>query len=170
MNPQEISRRTLLKGTGAAMTGMALLNSGWFAQAASAQAGEEVLPWLDQPPENPVPEVISNQLQWEELDSWITPNDQFFSIAHYNRPEIDAQEWQLEITGLVENPLTLTLDDLKAWPRQEVDFTIECSGNHGLPFFWGGIGNARWAGISLASLLDEAGVMDDGRELQHACL
>lgn len=43
MNPQEISRRTLLKGTGATMTGMALLNSGWFAQAASAQAGEEVL-------------------------------------------------------------------------------------------------------------------------------
>jgi DMSO/TMAO reductase YedYZ molybdopterin-dependent catalytic subunit len=61
--------------------------------------------------------------------------------------------------------MTLTLDDLKTWPRQELDFTIECSGNHGLPFLWGGIGNARWAGISLASLLDEAGVLDVGREV-----
>jgi DMSO/TMAO reductase YedYZ molybdopterin-dependent catalytic subunit len=165
MASQEMSRRTLLKGTGAAMTGMALLNSGWLAQAASAQAEGEVLPWLDQPSENLDPVGIMSQLQWEELDSWITPNDQFFSISHYNRPEINAEDWQLEISGLVENPLTLTLDDLKAWPRLELDFTIECSGNHGLPFFWGGIGNARWAGVSLASLLDEAGVMDEGREV-----
>ncbi len=165
MEAPEISRRALLKGTGAAMTGMALLNSTWFAQSASAQAGDEILPWLDQPAENPVPQVLTTPLQWEEVDSWVTPNDKFFSIAHYNRPEIDEQAWQLEISGLVEQPMTLTLDDLKTWPRQELDFTIECSGNHGLPFLWGGIGNARWAGISLASLLDEAGVLDDGREV-----
>lgn len=165
MRKHEMSRRELLKGTGAAVTGLTLLNSGWFAQTASAQADEQVLPWLDQPAENPVPDVAANLLHWEELDSWITPNEQFFSIAHYNRPEINAGEWQLQISGLVENPLTLTLDDLMAWPKQELDFTIECSGNHGAPFFWGGIGNARWGGLSLASLLDEAGVMDDGREV-----
>src|SRR5690606_11629670 len=130
----------------AMMTGAALLNSPWLAQTASAQAEGEVLPWLDQPAENPVPEVIANQQQWEDLGSWYTPNDQFFSIAHFNRPEIDATEWSLEISGLVQNPRVLPLDDLMPWPRLDLVFTLECSGNTGLPFSWAGIGNARWAG------------------------
>ena len=109
--------------------------------------------------------MIKNQLVWEDLDSWITPNDKFFSIAHFNRPVIDASTWKLEIDGLVKNPMTLTLADIKARPRQEVTFTIECSGNHGLPFFNGGIGNARWAGTPLAPILKEAGVLDSGIEV-----
>jgi DMSO/TMAO reductase YedYZ molybdopterin-dependent catalytic subunit len=165
MDRQEMSRRTLLKGTGAAVTGLALLNNVWFAQPSAAQAGDEVIPWLDQPAENPVPERVTNLLEWEALDSWITPPDQFFSVSHYGRPEIDVDEWQLDITGLVEHPMTLTMADLQAWPRQELDFTIECSGNHGFGWNWGLLGNARWAGTALAPLLQEAGVMDDAVEV-----
>ena len=73
--------------------------------------------------------------------------------------------WRLDVGGLVKQPLSLTLDQVKARPRQEVTFTIECSGNTGLPFFWGGIGNATWAGTPLAPLLQEAGVLDQGREI-----
>ncbi len=65
----------------------------------------------------------------------------------------------------MKKPMTLKLADLKARPRQEVIFTLECSGNHGFPFFIGGIGNARWAGTPLAAILDDAGVMDDGIEV-----
>jgi DMSO/TMAO reductase YedYZ molybdopterin-dependent catalytic subunit len=143
---------------------MALFNSR-LAQAAPLRQGEVVLPWLDQPEENPVPEVIDNQLVWEEVDSWITPNDQFFGIAHYEWPRINAGQWQLAVDGLVENPLSLTLDDLKSRPRQELTYTIECSGNTGLPFFDGGIGNARWAGTPLALLLEEAEVLKEGIEV-----
>ena len=75
-------------------------------------------------------------------------------ISIFNWPSIDPTAWKLEIDGLVEKPLTLTLDDIKARPRQEVVFTIECSGNHGFPDFVGGIGNARWAGTPLAPLLE----------------
>ena len=82
--------------------------------------------------------------------SWITPNEKFFSIAHYNRPVIDDKTWRLDVAGMVAKPLTLTLDELKAMPRQEVTCTIECSGNNGLPFFTSAVGNARWAGTSLA--------------------
>jgi DMSO/TMAO reductase YedYZ molybdopterin-dependent catalytic subunit len=46
-----------------------------------------------------------------------------------------------------------------------VTFTVECSGNTGLPFFWGGIGNARWAGTPLAGVLQEAGILDQGKEI-----
>ena len=46
-----------------------------------------------------------------------------------------------------------------------MDFTLECSGNTGLPFFIGGIGNARWAGAPLAPFLRRAGISEEGREV-----
>ena len=98
-------------------------------------------------------------------NSWITPNDKFFSIAHFNRPVIDPSTWKLEIGGLVKKPTALTLADIRSRPRQEVTFTVECSGNTGLPFFNGGIGNARWAGTPLAPILEEAEVLDSGIEV-----
>ena len=166
MDRIEISRRALLKG-GVALTGLALLNRrlAGITPPALAQVSDEVLPWLDEPAENPVPDIVTNMLEWEALDSWITPADQFFSVSHYNQPEIDVDDWQLEITGLVEHPMTLTMDDLLTWPRQEIDFTIECSGNHGFNWNWGLLGNARWAGVALAPLLREAGIRDDAIEV-----
>jgi DMSO/TMAO reductase YedYZ molybdopterin-dependent catalytic subunit len=164
MQDRKLSRRELLVAGGATIATMALLNSR-LAFAAPLRQGDEVLPWLDQPEENPVPEVIDNQLVWEEVDAWLTPNDKFFGIAHYGWPEIEASQWRLAIDGMVANQLSLTLAELKARPRQELTFTLECAGNHGLPFFDGGIGNARWAGTSLAALLAEAEVLEDGIEV-----
>ncbi len=155
MQNPTLSRRELLAAGGATLATMALFNAR-FAVAAPLQPGDEILPWLDQPEENPVPEVIDNQLVWEKLDSWITPNEQFFGIAHYGWPEIDPSQWRLAVDGLVEKPLILTLDDLKARPRQEVTFTIECSGNSGLPFFNGGHRQAG-TGTPLAPLLRKPG-------------
>jgi DMSO/TMAO reductase YedYZ molybdopterin-dependent catalytic subunit len=160
-----ISRRTLLLQGGALAAGLTALRFSLPAAAFPRQAGEDVLPWLDQPPPNAAPDLIGTQLQWEALDSWRTPTDQFFTVHHYAEPTITEQDWRLEISGLVQQPMTLTLSDLKARPRQELDFTIECSGNTGLPFFTGGIGNAHWAGTPLAALLQEAGVQDRGIEV-----
>ncbi|QND42797.1 sulfite oxidase [Rhizobium leguminosarum bv. viciae] len=142
--------------------------AGLYASGVNAfptQTGEKVIPWLDQPTESPDPVGIQSQLVWEDLDTFITPNDKFFSISHFNRPTIDEKNWSLEIGGHVKKPLKLTLADIKARPRQEVVFTVECSGNHGFPFFTGGIGNARWAGTPLAAILQEAGVLDNGIEV-----
>ncbi len=61
--------------------------------------------------------------------------------------------------------LTLTMADLQAWPRQELDFTIECSGNHGFGWNLGLLGNARWSGVALLPLLREAGIKDDAIEV-----
>ncbi len=157
-----LSRRNVIVAGSAAFAAYAVSRS---ARAFPSRPGETVLPWLDQPAENPVPEIIKSQLKWEDLDSWITPNDKFFSIAHFNRPVIDAGNWKLEIDGMVKTPMTLSLADVKARPRQEVAFTVECSGNHGLPFFHGGIGNARWGGTPLAAILQEAGIQDGGIEV-----
>ena len=160
-----LRRREFIVQGSAVLAGIAGLYVSRLAHAFPARPGEEVIPWLDQPTANPDPVGIQTQLVWEDLNSWITPNDKFFSISHFNRPTIDETTWSLEIGGLVKKPLKLTLADIKARPRQEVVFTVECSGNHGFPFFTGGIGNARWAGTPLAPILQETGVLDNGIEI-----
>ena len=162
---QDVSRRTLLKGGSAALAGLTVLQVAGPAHAFLGQSGEdghddsseaaqalgtpdeEVLPWLDQPTENPFPDNLKNLLKWEELDSWRTPTDEFFSVNHFGAPTgLSEATWHLDIGGLVARPMRLSLADLKARRRREVDFTLECSGNNGtgLDFFIGAIGNARW--------------------------
>jgi DMSO/TMAO reductase YedYZ molybdopterin-dependent catalytic subunit len=165
MESRDVSRRDLFRYGGAALAGLTIAQLAGLALAFPTRPGEEVLPWLDQPAPNPVPQIIGQQLEWEKLDSWITPTDKFFTITHFDQPVIAPQDWRLEITGFVHRPMTLTLDQIRARPRQEITFTLECSGNTGLPFFTGGIGNAVWTGTPLAPLLREAGVMDWGTEI-----
>jgi DMSO/TMAO reductase YedYZ molybdopterin-dependent catalytic subunit len=144
---------------------MSVLRIAGPAAAFQTPAAGQVIPWLDVPAKNPVPDVIVKQLDWETLDSRITPNDQFFVIKHFNKPDLTPQAWHLAVSGLVQQPMTLTLEALQARPRQDVLFTLECSGNTGLPFFNGGIGNAQWTGTPLAALLAEAGVQPAGTEV-----
>ena len=158
-----VHRRDLLVRAGAA--GTALLAGHALAQQGTP--AERLVPWSDQP--QPVPPPLANVIQgltrWEDLDAWITPNDKFFSIAHYNRPVIDGRAWRLDVAGSVAKPLTLTLDEVKALPRQEVVSTVECSGNDGLPFLASAVGNARWAGASLADMLKEAQIKPGATEV-----
>jgi DMSO/TMAO reductase YedYZ molybdopterin-dependent catalytic subunit len=166
METHDVSRRALLKGAGATLAGMTVVQVAGPAAAFPGEPDEdEVVPWLDVPPPNPVPEVIVRQLDWLALDSRLTPPDQFFVINHYGQPDVDLAAYALEIGGLVAAPQSLTLADLKARRRHEVEFTMECSGNTGLPFFIGGVGNARWAGTPLAAVLERAGILDDAAEV-----
>jgi DMSO/TMAO reductase YedYZ molybdopterin-dependent catalytic subunit len=154
-----------LKGGAAALAGLSVVRLAGPTHAFPAQPGAAVIPWLDQPAPNPVPQAVRRQLEWERLDSYLTPPDQFFVITHFNLPVLNERDWRLDLSGLVARPRTFTLADLKARPRQEVAFTLECSGNTGLPFFIGGVGNARWAGTPLAPILEEAGVQSAGIEV-----
>jgi DMSO/TMAO reductase YedYZ molybdopterin-dependent catalytic subunit len=166
MNTEGVPRRDLLAGGGAAaLAGLALAGAALPARAFPSRPGEQVVPWADPPPPVAAPQVVPRQLDWERLDSWITPRDRFFVVAHYGVPEVDAGTYRLTFGGMVERPLTLTLDDIRARPRREVTCTVECSGNHGIPWFTGGIGTARWAGTPLAPLLREAGVRPGGTEV-----
>ncbi len=162
MLDQDMSRRALLKGGGAALAGRGAIQVSGPAHAFPGEPGEEVIPWLDQPPPAPYP----NPLEWEKLDSYYTPADDFFVVSHYQaNPVANPAAWRLGIDGLVRWPQTLTLDDVKARQRREVTFTLECSGNHGFPFVTGAVGNARWAGTPLASLLQRAGVRRQASEV-----
>jgi DMSO/TMAO reductase YedYZ molybdopterin-dependent catalytic subunit len=165
MTQSSLSRRTMLKTSGAALFGLSVLRLTGPTSAFQDGTNREVIPWLDQPEPNPVPEVIVRQLEWEQLDTWITPNEEFFVIKHFNEPVLTEQDWTLEISGLVDQPMTITLPELRARERQEVTFTLECSGNSAFPFNKGLVSNAVWAGTSLAALLEEAGVQEQGSEV-----
>jgi DMSO/TMAO reductase YedYZ molybdopterin-dependent catalytic subunit len=147
------------------LAGLSVLSVAGPAQAFPGDHRDVVIPWLDQPATNPVPEIVRRQLVWEALDSRITPTDEFFIVSHYGEPAIDPAAWRLGITGLVARPESLSLADVRARRRREVEFTMECSGNTGPPFLIGAIGNARWGGTPLAPLLRRAGVLGEATEV-----
>jgi DMSO/TMAO reductase YedYZ molybdopterin-dependent catalytic subunit len=68
-------------------------------------------------------------------------------------PHVDARSWHLEVTGLVENPLTLSYADIKGLPAIEQYATLECISNTvGGPL----IDNALWRGVKLKDVLERA--------------
>ena len=168
MEATQVDRRTVLKGAAAATSGMAVVQVAGppAAFAGPAQHGE-VIPWSDQPP--PIPEpaqgILGRRLRWESLDSFYTPNDEFFTVKHYGDVRLSGSTYRLAIDGLVAHPQSLSLANLKALPQRAVDFTLECSGNNGLPFIVGAIGNARWGGTPLHSLLRRARPLADDLEV-----
>jgi DMSO/TMAO reductase YedYZ molybdopterin-dependent catalytic subunit len=165
MQHKDMTRRNLLKGGGAALAGLTLLQV-TGPEKAFGQIGDEVIPWLDQPPPNPSP-AVGNLLDWQSVNSRLTPAQNFFFVNHYGLPQVSLNEstWRLDISGLVARPRSLTIAELKARPRQEVDFALECSGNNGFPAFIGGVGNATWGGARLATLLEQADVLDGATEV-----
>lgn len=105
------------------------------------------------------------------VDEDVTPDESFFIVHHYDAPpEISRSEWRLSITGRVERPITLDWEGLANFQRTSVRCVLECSGNSrrflvprppGTPFRNGVLGQADWSGVSLASVLREAGLKDD---------
>ena len=66
MDIPDTSRRRLLKDAGAA--GLMMLSVAGPMEVLG-QVGEQVIPWLDPPPPNPIPNVVGNLLNWEALGS-----------------------------------------------------------------------------------------------------
>jgi DMSO/TMAO reductase YedYZ molybdopterin-dependent catalytic subunit len=164
MPTEDLTRRSVLKG-GTTLAALTVLQVAGPAQALGF-GPDEVIPWLDRPAPNPIPANVGNMLKWEELDSRLTPTHNFFFVDHYGQPErLDEATWEIGVTGLVARPKVLSIADLKARDRHEIEFTLECSGNNGRPFAIGNIGNARWAGARLAPILQRAGILDDATEV-----
>jgi DMSO/TMAO reductase YedYZ molybdopterin-dependent catalytic subunit len=90
------------------------------------------------------------------LASFITPNNDFYRVdTAIVLPEVDPTSWQLRIHGMVSREITITFDELLRRPLIEDYVTLCCVSN---PVSGPYIGNAKWLGASLASLLRQAGI------------
>jgi DMSO/TMAO reductase YedYZ molybdopterin-dependent catalytic subunit len=105
-------------------------------------------------------------LPLEALRYPITPVGLHYILVHYDIPRIDPAAWKLEVRGLVEKPLDLGLDALRALPSLTLPVTFECAGNGrarlaprplSQPWLSEAVGTAEWTGVSLRSVLDLAG-------------
>ncbi len=97
------------------------------------------------------------------ISSFITPNSQFYRVdTALFVPQVDPSNWQLRIHGMVAREITMTFDELLRRPLIEDYITLCCVSNPvGGPY----IGNAKWLGASLASLLRAAGVQSGASQL-----
>jgi len=111
---------------------------------------------LATPVVRPKPLPRGTRLDIPGLSSFYTPNEQFYRVdTSLVIPQVSPSAWQLRIHGMVDNPMTVTFDELMKMPMVEHDVTLTCvSENVGGPF----IGNARWEGTSLAAVLRRAGL------------
>jgi DMSO/TMAO reductase YedYZ molybdopterin-dependent catalytic subunit len=98
-----------------------------------------------------------------------TPNDQFYVRWHWAGipNEINVNSFRLAVHGYVNRTLSLSLNELLALPQMELVAVNQCSGNSrgyfeprvpGAQWSHGAMGNARWTGVSLKTVLDRAGV------------
>ncbi|MCC6314023.1 MAG: sulfite oxidase [Thermomicrobiales bacterium] len=104
------------------------------------------------------------------VDGFDVANDVFYIRSHGPSARLDdLSKYRLTVGGLVDKPLTLTLDDLKGMPQRKFQSFLECSGNsRGFfsPIAKGGqwrndaVGNAEWSGVPLHDVLTQAGVKD----------
>jgi DMSO/TMAO reductase YedYZ molybdopterin-dependent catalytic subunit len=165
--PQQDSlRRTFLKNSLAVGGVVATAGMPFWSKLALAQ-GEELVPFMDVPDGFMAPPVAPGAIHFLDtrmLNSFYTPNDDFYIVQHYNQPVIPDDEYRLRITGMVRKPIDLSLAELKRRPKMEIDAGFECGGNNP-NIFHGLIGNARWGGTSLRSLLRDAGVERGGIEV-----
>jgi len=116
----------------------------------------------------------NHALPLEALRHEITPVGLHYLLTHFDIPYVDVDMWRLEIGGLVERPLALTLDDVKARASRTLAVTLECAGNgrallvprrHSQPWLMEAVGTAEWTGTPLAPILEEAGVLESALEV-----
>src|SRR6266540_743972 len=104
----------------------------------------------------------------------VTPPGLHYLLIHYDIPAVDPDTWRLRLTGLVEHPLVLDLDTIRARPRTTLRVTMECAGNGrarlvprpiSQPWLNEAVGTAEWTGTPLAPLLEKAEVESGALEV-----
>jgi sulfite dehydrogenase len=180
-----IDRRSFIKQSGAAVAalgaGTTTLSVRAFAAATALPFDNGDRPLVKYPQKRPMIGVTSRPPQLETPFSAfngkvITPNDAFFVRYHLaDIPlSIDPDTFSVEIKGKVDKPLKLSLAALKRMPAVDIVAVNQCSGNSrgffnprvaGGQLGNGAMGNARWRGVPLKTVLDAAGVQGGARQV-----
>lgn len=85
---------------------------------------------------------------------WITPNGEFYRIdTALSVPEINAEDWELRVHGMVEQEIRLSFQDLLDADLIESHVTLTCVSN---PVGGNLAGNAKWLGFPIREVLKRA--------------
>jgi DMSO/TMAO reductase YedYZ molybdopterin-dependent catalytic subunit/glyoxylase-like metal-dependent hydrolase (beta-lactamase superfamily II) len=93
----------------------------------------------------------------------VMPNARFYVRNHFPTPTLDPATWCLDVGGLVERPLQLSLRDLRQMRSHTLGATLECAGNgrstfdppiEGEQWRFGAVSTAEWTGVPLVEVLD----------------
>ena len=123
------------------------------------------------------PNVPGNGVSWtplEELQGTITPNGLHYERHHNGVPDINPSSHEIMIDGLVDKPLTFSIDALKRYPQITKICFIECGGNSNAGwrsapiqsaagYVHGLVSNAEWTGVPLRLLLNECGIQAEAK-------
>ena len=110
----------------------------------------------------------------EALAYSVTPVGLHYLLIHYDIPRVDTGAWRLDIDGCVREPLSLSLEDIRARPAVTTAVTMECAGNGralleprplSQPWLIEAVGTAEWTGAPVKELLEEAGLLDETVEI-----
>ena len=111
----------------------------------------------------------------EALRYDVTPAGLHYLLIHFDVPFVPSQkDWELQIGGLVERPITLSMDQVQKMPERTMRVTLECAGNgragitpraQSQPWHHEGVGTAEWTGTPLKGLLQQAGLSDRACEI-----
>lgn len=109
------------------------------------------------------PSIAGSDLGVEGIESFVVPNDSFYRIdTALVVPQVARETWKLNISGLVDNEIELTYDDLLARDQVERYVTLSCVSN---PVGGDLVGNALWQGVLLKPILEEAGLQVGAEQL-----
>ncbi|MGZ0747504.1 sulfite oxidase [Haloparvum sp. AD34] len=108
----------------------------------------------------------------ELFTEWLTSVEDHHVSQHGDVPDVDPANWTVSLTGDVDDPAEITVDELREeFPSVTVAHTMECAGN-GRAFFegdtgspnWtvGGVSTAFWTGVPIREVLERYGALDDG--------
>lgn len=93
----------------------------------------------------------------------LTANEDFYRIdINTRKPQLDPESWRLELGGLVNNPLSLTIEELMQMPSISYYHTLSCISNR-----IGGdlISTTLWTGVPIVHVLELAGMRSSAEEL-----
>lgn len=99
-----------------------------------------------------------------EFPDFFTKNEDYYITRIGSVPSIDRETYRLEITGMVDNPTSFTLDELQALDLVDLPLTIECIGNGATGKL---LGTALWRGFILYDLLESLGIAENATGVKY---
>ena len=116
-----------------------------------------------------VADVFSDPRISDLVASEVTDNRVFYRVdINPIPPQLDLDTWSLNVGGKVKNTLTLDKNSLFQMPTVDEYATLECVSNTITPP-GGLISNAKWTGVPLATLLNQAGLLPNSNYVIFRC-